>query len=148
MDAGTSGTILLKGKPGENGIQDDPDKGPREGPATPSGGDFSPDEHIRRGQGSHCMTLACSAFRTTRQIHNQSGTKSMDQGISGVQVRNPVRPEISLGCRDLGYDCEYEITDTEAKIVLRKFIGHAEQSHNLPVLPADVLLKLRQTLKE
>ena len=55
---------------------------------------------------------------------------------------------VSFTCRDLGMDCTFEITGTSNSEVMKKFIKHAESAHNMPVLPADVLLKVKNTIKK
>jgi len=109
---------------------------------------LSDSEETPQGTGSHCMTLACSAFRNVRQIGGDQPHVNIESSHNRVPVRKSEFPEVSLGCRDLGFDCEFVVTETEARIVLRKFIGHAALSHGLPVLPADLLLKMHQALKE
>jgi predicted small metal-binding protein len=128
----------------------------REDPSIPDPGDLVPAtdhheaEHMPAGNGSHCATLSCSAFRTVRQIGNPVHVKPEPSG--NCVIDSPQRgsgiPEVSFGCRDLGFDCEFVVTETEAKIVLRKFIGHAALFHDLPVLPAEMLLRLQRVLKE
>jgi predicted small metal-binding protein len=55
---------------------------------------------------------------------------------------------VSFTCRDLGMDCSFEtrgMTDSE---IMKKFIDHAESVHNMPVLTADVMLKVKKALKK
>jgi len=55
---------------------------------------------------------------------------------------------VSLTCRDLGMDCSYEMRGTTDSEIIRKFIEHAESAHNMPVLTADVLFKVKKVLKK
>jgi len=55
---------------------------------------------------------------------------------------------VSFTCRDLGVDCSFEtrgMTDSE---IMKKFIDHAESAHNMPVLTADVILKVKKAIKK
>ena len=51
-------------------------------------------------------------------------------------------------CRDLGMDCSFKTTGTTDKEILKKFIDHAESAHNMPVLTADVILKVKIAIKK
>jgi len=112
-------------------------------------GDFSEDENMPPGKGQYCMTLACSAYRSIGQISDfahsnpdASASCHPDKPDTTSQLR-----EMSLGCRDIGIDCMFEVTEPDATTIMRKFIGHAATSHNLPVLPADLLLKIQKVLE-
>jgi predicted small metal-binding protein len=50
-------------------------------------------------------------------------------------------------CRDLGMDCSFETTGTTDKEIIKKFIDHAESTHNMPVLTADVIFKVKKAIK-
>jgi predicted small metal-binding protein len=55
---------------------------------------------------------------------------------------------VSFTCRDLGMDCSFEtrgLTDCE---IMKKFIDHAESAHNMHVLTADVMLKVKKAIKK
>jgi len=51
-------------------------------------------------------------------------------------------------CRDLGMDCSFETTGTTDKEIIKKFIDHAESTHNMPVLTADVIFKVMKAIKK
>jgi predicted small metal-binding protein len=55
---------------------------------------------------------------------------------------------ISFTCRDLGMDCSFETTGTTDGEIVKKFIDHAQSAHNMPVLTAEVLLKVQKALKK
>jgi predicted small metal-binding protein len=55
---------------------------------------------------------------------------------------------VSFTCRDLGMDCSFETTGTTNNEIMKKFIDHAESAHNMPVLTADVLLKVKKAIKK
>jgi predicted small metal-binding protein len=55
-------------------------------------------------------------------------------------------PCMSFCCRDIGLDCMYEVTGTTKSDIMREFISHAELSHGMPVLPAELLLRIQETL--
>ena len=55
---------------------------------------------------------------------------------------------VSFTCRDIGMDCSFEtrgMTDSE---IMKKFIDHAKSAHNMPVLTADVILKVKIAIKK
>jgi predicted small metal-binding protein len=45
-------------------------------------------------------------------------------------------------------DCSFETTGKTDREVLKKFIDHSESAHNMPVLTADVLLKVKKAIKK
>ena len=55
--------------------------------------------------------------------------------------------ELSFCCRDIGPDCPFESTGTTEQRFQKKFVNHAEFSHDLPFLSADIFLKIRKALK-
>jgi predicted small metal-binding protein len=54
---------------------------------------------------------------------------------------------VSLTCRELGMDCSFEMTGTTNSEIMKRFIDHAQSAHNLPVLTADVLFKVKKAIK-
>jgi predicted small metal-binding protein len=54
----------------------------------------------------------------------------------------------SFTCRDLGIHCSFETTGTTDGEIIRKFIDHAESAHNMPVLTAEVIFKLKKAIKK
>jgi predicted small metal-binding protein len=55
---------------------------------------------------------------------------------------------VSFTCRDLGMDCSFETTGTTDCEIVKKFIDHAVSAHNMPVLTADVMLKVKKAIKK
>ena len=55
---------------------------------------------------------------------------------------------VSLSCRDLGMDCSFETSGTTEREIFKKFIDHAESAHDMPVLTADVILKVQNAMKK
>ena len=55
---------------------------------------------------------------------------------------------VSFTCRDLGMDCSFETTGTTNNEIMKKFIDHAESAHNMHVLTADVMLKVKKAIKK
>jgi predicted small metal-binding protein len=65
---------------------------------------------------------------------------------AGQQIQKT--PAVSFCCRDIGMDCSFESTGSTETVVLKKFILHAESSHNLDVLPAELLFKIKGAIKK
>jgi predicted small metal-binding protein len=65
--------------------------------------------------------------------------------IETGQIRLPV---MTFCCKDIGMDCSFESRGSTEPGILRDFIHHAESSHNLDVLPADLLLKIKDAIKK
>jgi len=57
-------------------------------------------------------------------------------------------PGISLCCRDIGLDCSFEVVGETRPAILREFIRHAESSHNMPVLSAMILFRIKESMKQ
>jgi predicted small metal-binding protein len=55
---------------------------------------------------------------------------------------------VTFACRDLGMDCSFETTGTTEREIIKKFIEHAESVHNMPVLTADVIFKVKKSIKK
>jgi len=55
---------------------------------------------------------------------------------------------VSFTCRDLGMDCSFETTGATNSEIMKKFIDHASSAHNMPVLNADVIFKVKKALKK
>ena len=55
---------------------------------------------------------------------------------------------VTFACRDLGMDCSFETTGTTEREIIKKFIEHAECAHNMPVLTADVIFKVKKSIKK
>ena len=55
---------------------------------------------------------------------------------------------VSFTCRDLGMDCSFETTGSTECEIMKKFIDHARSAHNMPVLSADIMLKVQKAIKK
>jgi predicted small metal-binding protein len=55
---------------------------------------------------------------------------------------------LSFTCRDLGMDCSFETTGKTDSEIIKKFIDHAVSAHNMPVLAADVIFKVKKAIKK
>jgi predicted small metal-binding protein len=54
----------------------------------------------------------------------------------------------SVKCRDMELDCSFEARGTTEREVVRKFLEHLESEHDIPVLTADALLRLKKGIKK
>jgi predicted small metal-binding protein len=45
-------------------------------------------------------------------------------------------------------DCSFETTGTTDSEIMKKIIDHAESAHNMPVLTADVIFKIKKAMKK
>jgi predicted small metal-binding protein len=55
---------------------------------------------------------------------------------------------VSLNSRDLGMDYSFEMTGTNEREVMRKFIEYAETELKMPVLTADTIYRVRMAIKK
>jgi len=55
---------------------------------------------------------------------------------------------VSLHSRDLGLDYSFEMTGTNEREVMRKFINYAETELNMPVLTADTIYRVQMAIKK
>jgi len=51
-------------------------------------------------------------------------------------------------CRDIGMDCSFEMKGTTYTEIMKKFVDHAESAHNMSVLTADVIFKVKKAIKK
>jgi len=54
----------------------------------------------------------------------------------------------SIKCGDLGMDCSFEVKGTTEREIIRQLIEHMESEHNIPVLTADVLFRIKKGIKK
>ena len=54
----------------------------------------------------------------------------------------------SVKCRDMELDCSFEARGTTEQEVIRQFLEHMESEHNIPVLTADALFRLKKGIKK
>ena len=55
---------------------------------------------------------------------------------------------LSFTCRDLGMDCSFKATGTTEGELMKKFVEHAEHTHNMKVLNADIIYKVQKAIKK
>jgi predicted small metal-binding protein len=55
---------------------------------------------------------------------------------------------MSLKCRDLGMDCSTELTGRDEREIMRNFIRYAETELAMPVLTADTIFRVQNTIKK
>ena len=54
----------------------------------------------------------------------------------------------SIKCRDLGIDCSFEANGATEREIISLLIEHIESEHNIPVLTADALFRLKTGIKK
>jgi len=81
--------------------------------------------------------------------NRRSGMQSLSfiPGRIGSDELGP-KPLASIKCRDLGMDCSFEAGGTNDREIIRQIVGHIESEHNMPVLSADTLFRLKKGLKK
>jgi predicted small metal-binding protein len=55
---------------------------------------------------------------------------------------------VSLNCRDIGMSCSFELTGTNEREVMRKFINYSETELKMPVLTADTIYRVQMAIKK
>ena len=55
---------------------------------------------------------------------------------------------VSLNSRDLGMDHSFELTGTDEREVMRKFIEYSETELKIPVLTADTIYRVQMAIKK
>ena len=55
---------------------------------------------------------------------------------------------VSLNSRDLGMDYSFELTGTNEREVMRKFIEYSETELKMPVLTADTIYRVQMAIKK
>jgi predicted small metal-binding protein len=55
---------------------------------------------------------------------------------------------VSIKCKDIGFDCSYEVTGATERDVIVQFIEHTESAHNIPVLTADTMYRLKKEIRK
>jgi predicted small metal-binding protein len=51
-------------------------------------------------------------------------------------------------CRDMAMDCSFEARGTTEREVIRQMLEHMESEHDIPVLTADALYRLKKGMKK
>ena len=57
------------------------------------------------------------------------------------------RPAAFCVCKGLGMECLFEVSGATDNEVMRNFIEHAGSAHNMDLLTADVIYRVRQMIK-
>lgn len=53
----------------------------------------------------------------------------------------------SFACKDIGMACEFKTTaQTEAEL-MKKIAEHAKSAHKIETVPADLMVKIKKTIK-
>ena len=73
--------------------------------------------------------------------------QSLREGRAGPDAMER-SPLASIKCGDLGMDCSFEVKGTTERELIRQLIEHMESEHNIPVLTADVLLRIKKGIKK
>lgn len=53
----------------------------------------------------------------------------------------------SFKCRDIQNDCCFEINDNSVSEMNRRIITHFHDSHKVEVIPAEIMLKVKSSIK-
>ncbi len=82
----------------------------------------------------------------------QNGSSEMqpllfNPGTTGSDELEP-KPLASIKCRDLGLDCSFEAKGATEREIIRHLIEHIEYEHDLPVLTADTLFRIKKGIKK
>ncbi len=67
-------------------------------------------------------------------------------GYKNVSPVMPVTPGMSFRCRDIGMECSFEAHGSTRHGLMREFIEHAESTHDMPVLPAEIIFKVHNAI--
>jgi len=89
------------------------------------------------------VTSATNPLVITENYLSDTSEKYLDATMTGMMQKSPV---LSFRCRDIGWDCSFESTGTTKHKILRQFIEHAESSHNMHVLSAELLFKIQDAI--
>jgi predicted small metal-binding protein len=55
-------------------------------------------------------------------------------------------PVMSFCCKDIGMDCSFEAQGSSKHELMKKFIDHAESTHNMQVLSADIIFNVHNAI--
>jgi predicted small metal-binding protein len=73
--------------------------------------------------------------------------QSLREGREGPDEMERI-PLASITCGDLGMDCSYKVKGTTERELIRQLLSHMESEHNIPVLTADVLFRIKKGIKK
>jgi len=54
----------------------------------------------------------------------------------------------SFKCKDVGVDCSFEATAETEEELMKKIAEHAKEAHGMETIPADMLARVKQAIKE
>ena len=54
----------------------------------------------------------------------------------------------SIICKDIGFDCPFEVIGATEGDVIQRFIEHTESAHNIPVLNANAMYRIKKGIKK
>jgi predicted small metal-binding protein len=72
----------------------------------------------------------------------------IDSGYRAKQDGGRIQGLASFSCKDIGIDCPFEAHAVHDHQLMRKFIDHAESAHNMHVLSADFIFKVKNAIKK
>ncbi len=72
----------------------------------------------------------------------------IDSGYRANQDGGRIQGLASFSCKDIGIDCPFEAHALHDHQLMRKFIDHAESAHNMQVLSADFIFKVKNAIKK
>lgn len=72
----------------------------------------------------------------------------IDSGYRENQDGGRIQGLASFSCKDIGIDCPFEAHAINDHHLMRKFIDHAESVHNMHVLSADFIFKVKKAIKK
>jgi predicted small metal-binding protein len=54
----------------------------------------------------------------------------------------------SIKCADIGMDCTFEVKDENRDEMMQVLLLHAEKTHNMKVVPPDIMHKIQKAIKK
>jgi predicted small metal-binding protein len=54
----------------------------------------------------------------------------------------------SIKCADIGMDCTFAVNDDNREKMLQVLLLHAEKTHNMKVIPPDIMHKIQKAIKK
>jgi predicted small metal-binding protein len=105
----------------------------------------------------HSQTLTCFLMNLTNPGHTARQKRNAPMPRQSLlfhsekvvyNKKEDVFRMVSLNCRDLGMDCSFELTGTNEREIMRKFIDYAETELKMPVLTADTIYRVQMAIKK
>jgi predicted small metal-binding protein len=85
---------------------------------------------------------------TGEEISFAQELAGIDSGYRANQDGGRIQGLASFSCKDIGIDCPFEAHALHDHQLMRKFIDHAESAHNMQVLSADFIFKVKNAIKK